>query len=400
MSQTTGNHMSGPTCCPICAHTHSVALLDLPGFPVYQHPVPADAEVPKPWFVDLHYQQCTHCHHAWQPEFDADMLARVYESYYYTPSPEGVGVQFRDDFLLAMKSFGLLAISGRSLLEIGASAGDTLAKLHAEMESPQTLAFEPNHDNAAQARLRGLNVRETFFGAASAQGLPAFDLIYARHVIEHIFDFNDVLQAFNSVAHADSDLVLETPCLDWHVEKGSTAPFHVEHNHVFSIASLAHLAARAGWGCQQYTVTDAGNMIMWFRRRGQACVLPASVKTADLQARVVKRASAVRARLAGRKLLFWGAGSASCNLMGLLGREPDYLVDGNAGKVGKVFVGRSCRVADAESTLQHLMALPETQWPLVVIASSFDREIRLRLSALGWQGEIVSLHGEQAIELN
>lgn len=382
--------------CPICGHADSTALLTLPRYPIYQHPVPADVEIPPPWYVDLHYRQCSSCQHAWQPDYDAELLARIYENHYYTPSPDGLGGQFRDDFIRVMEQFGLAAGTGRSILEIGASSGDALSLLRERLASREVLAFEPNHENALRARGRGLPVKEEFFSRRSVAGLPGFGLIFARHVIEHIFDFDDVLAALGQVSHEDSDLVLETPCLDWHVRHESTAPFHVEHNHVFSINSLAKLGERGGWGCRQYVVSEDGNLVMWFRHHARSCDQPPRMAGAALQATMELRARRLRELLDQRSILFWGAGVASCKLISLLGRDPDYLVDGNPGKAGKVFVGSARCIAPAEATLRQIMTMPRQEWPIVVIASSFDREIRAHLAELGWQGEILSLFGPLA----
>lgn len=382
--------------CPICGHTESEPLLTLLRYPIYQHPVPPEASITQPWFIDLHYRQCLACQHAWQPDFDADVLSRIYENHYYTPSPDGVGAQFRDDFMAVMERFGLAVRSGRSLLEIGASSGDALSRLRDAVGSREVLAYEPNHENAARARERGLPVREEFFCAEGVAGLPSFDLIFARHVIEHIFDFDDVLSALRQTSREGSDLVLETPCLDWHVQQESTAPFHVEHNHVFSIRSLAKLGERGGWGCEQYAVSEDGNLIMWFRRQLPSCDMPTRMAGANLQSAMERRVRRLSELLDRRKLLFWGAGSASCKLISLLGRDPEYLVDGNPGKAGKVFVGSARHIAPAEETLRQIVALPSEEWPVVVIASSFDREIRARLGELGWKGEVLSLYGPHA----
>ncbi len=98
-------------------------------------------------------------------------------------------------------------------------------------------------------KARGLDVREEFFTreAAAAADIEPVDLIYARHVIEHIFDFEDFFVGVNAVTRPGADLVLETPSLDFHAAEGSLAPFHVEHIHVFALRSLARLAARHGW---------------------------------------------------------------------------------------------------------------------------------------------------------
>ena len=150
--------------------------------------------------------------------------ARIYRSHYYTPAPDGIAVQFRNDFLSAVDRFGLTT-PRRVLLEIGASDGDVLAELKTRTGAARAYAFEPNSENAAVARRRGLDVREEFFGeSVSQEDLDAAELVYARHVIEHIFEFNGFFAGLNAIATPMADLILETPSLDHHAGEGLKRP--------------------------------------------------------------------------------------------------------------------------------------------------------------------------------
>lgn len=371
-------------------------LLKLPAQPIYQHPVPADAEVPLPHVVDLEWVACTACAHGWQPAFDRQLLEQIYREHYYTPAPDGVGVQFRDDFISALETFGLLR-PRNSLLEVGASSGDVLQMLRARTGARQAVAFEPDTCNAALARQRGLTVDERFFGATSAQGGAAADLAYARHVIEHVFDFGDFFAGLALATSADADLVLETPELDHHCHTASLNPFHVEHVHVFSRRSLARLAASHGWRLAGQVTTDDGNLIAWFRRQpgeaGTQDELPDGPRLDGLQSRFESHRSRMRELLNGRTLVFWGAGSAAARLANLIGRVPDRWTDGNPAKVGKRFVGCQRPIVPPEEALSDVA--PGGAMPVLVVASSFVREIVPRIRALGWQGEILDLAGKR-----
>jgi hypothetical protein len=381
--------------CPVCAGAPG-PLLTLERQPIYQHPVPVDARVPGPYLVDLRWVVCGRCSHAWQSEFDDGLLENIYRSHYYTPAPGGLAVQFRDDFLSALQAFGLMS-PRNALLEIGASDGDVLAAMKERTGAGSAHAFEPNRENAAVARSRGIQVFEAFFGADSARTLThRADLVYARHVIEHIFDFADFFAGVERTATAGGDLVLETPSLDHHGSKGSLAPFHIEHVHVFSLRSLSTLARRFGWSLTRHLVTADGNLIAAFRRSG-----PAQRPEFDAAAPALDRlqidADSNRARfrqlVAGQRLIFWGAGSAGINLVSIVGREPDYWTDGNPNKVGKMFPGLSSVILSPREALAR--AGMHERGFLLVIASSFGREILPHVRELGWTGSIVDLHGER-----
>ena len=384
--------------CPVCAGRPR-PLLELPDQAIYQHPVAPEVSVPAPHSIDLHWVACDTCAHAWQPEFDAGLLERIYRSHYYTPVPDGLAVQFRDDFLTTIEGFGLLG-RRHSILEIGASNGDVLAEIRERTGAASACAFEPDSENAALARLRGLDVREQFFGAAAAdEGLPAADLIISRHVIEHVFDFSDFFAGLDAIAAANADLVLETPSLDYHSINCSFIPFHIEHVNVFSLRSLATLASASGWRLSRHYVTDDGNLVAAFRRSqaaGEAGVI-VDVRQPELgrlQESSTRHRELMRGLLKNRRLIFWGAGSTGVGLARMIGREPDLWTDGNPQKVGKKFIGCERLIAGPEETLAHAASMSDGE-PLLVIASSFAREILPQVRKLGWRGEIVDLAGRQ-----
>ena len=67
-----------------------------------------------------------------------------------------------------------------------------------------------------------------------------------------------------------------------------------------------------------------------------------------LQDAVARRRTRLRDLLAGRRLVFWGAGSAGAGLASTIGREPDIWTDGNPNKIGKNFVGLTRRIVSPE----------------------------------------------------
>jgi hypothetical protein len=241
------------------------------------------------------------------------------------------------------------------------------------------------------ARGRGLEVHEEFFGGALAgRGFAPADLIYARHVIEHIFDFKDFFAGMAAVSAPEADLVLETPSLD-HSASGAIDPFHVEHIHVFALRSLARLAAMHGWGLRDSSVSSSGNLIAWFRRGSPPREVPRP-DLAGLQQSVDARFARLRARLAHRALVFWGSGSMGLYLATILGREPDIWTDGNPAKEGKHFVGLQGVVMSPAAAFERALG-GSLDNPALVIASAFVAEILPRVRELGWRGEVYDMDG-------
>jgi hypothetical protein len=384
--------------CPVCGG-QSKPLLSLQDQPIYQHPIPSDACVPEPHSTNLNWIVCLRCSHAWQPEFDRSLLERIYESHYYTPAPEGIGVKFRDAYISIVEKFGLLT-SKEVLLEIGASDGDVLAELKAITGAAHAYAFEPNKANAAVARARGLEVFERFFGEGQDDSdLLSPDLIYARHVIEHVFNFSDFFMAVNAAAKPLANLILETPSLDFHARCGSLSPFHIEHVHVFSLLSLSTLAGNHGWHLTNSETTEDGNLVAAFERvppLAAGCGLD-QIPPQTL-ARLQSMADLCRSRLRnlveGRRVVVWGAGSAGVNVVKMMGKEPDFWTDGNANKFGKGFAGLHSRVVSPERALSTAVNDSSGNY-LLIVASTFASEILPRVHELGWDKEVFDMMGNR-----
>jgi hypothetical protein len=383
----------GQNACPVCGGGGD-ALLRLPAQPVYQHPVPPDAVVPEPHRVDLSWSACRDCAHAWQPHFDVEQLRSIYRSHYYTPAPHGIGTQFQDEFLRALAEREALSTT-RAILEIGASDGGVLAELRDRSGATHAYAFEPNAENAAVARSRGLDVRERFFGPdAGTEQLAPVNFAYARHVIEHVFDFAGFFAGLQAVTTPAATLALETPSLDHHAACGSADPFHIEHVHVFSLRSLATLARLHGWQVTGSTVTRSGNLIAVFARGAAEAAIPgAPPRLGELQGVLTRRHVRARHVFQDRRLIFWGAGSAGIALATILGREPDIWTDGNPNKVGRRFVGSTRSILSPEQALRLGSTAGEEM--TLVVTSSFAAEILPRVRECGWRREVYGVSGEQ-----
>jgi hypothetical protein len=222
-------------------------------------------------------------------------------------------------------------------------------------------------------------------------------MVYARHVIEHVFQFSEFFTGINEATTSSADLILETPSLDHHGSLGSVSPFHIEHVHVFSLRSLATLARRFGWKLMQSVVTADGNLIAAFRRgaaqsSGEVDVAPPALE--GLQAATDSYRSRLRKLVDGRRLIVWGAGSAGVGMARMIGREPDFWTDGNPNKIGKKFPGLTSRIVSPDEALSKVKSAGGSGF-LLIIASSFVREILPRVRQLGWAAEIVDLSGNR-----
>ena len=277
------------------------------------------------------------------------------------------------------------------MLEIGCSSGDVLAELKTRYPQFSYQGIEPNKETAIAARKRGFDVNCQFFTEAFAKTLENnIDLIYSRHVIEHIFNFDDFFKAINSISNQESQLILETPSLDWATEQASTVAFHVEHIHVFSERSLVTLANQFGWFKEQSIVTSSGNLILSFSRHNNQ-QLPEPPKNKHvLKNKKQALLNEIKRVCGNKKIIFWGAGSGALTLLALTKLTPWKIIDGNPNKEGKSFCGIKQQISYAPNVVKELIANGDDHNTLMIISSSFYQEIEQELAQLGWNGEIYS----------
>lgn len=382
--------------CPICNHHDSQLLFAQQRAPIYQHPLAPECEIPQPHYLDLEYRFCTNCGHGFQSHFDGNLMDRIYANHYYTPAPDNIGHQFRDEFFTAISSIIATLQPGCRILEIGSSSGELLATFKQKISQPYLMGYEPSQNSAAAAQQLGIPTRCEFFSLTSVQvEHQPYDVIVSRHVIEHIVDFSAFWQAIAHISHDQTRVLLETPSLEFAMAKPSIAPFHVEHAHVFSAHSLATLAAHYGWYAEQQHVTSAGNMVLSFvkdKTKLTTINLPTFNNSAlELLGWQAKR---LTKEMGSQKIILWGAGAGGLSLICAHHLQPELLVDGNPNKHGKKFCGQPWIVAYGPEAITKLQQDPGRNQNIeeysIIIGSTFYREIRAQLAALNWQGGIIS----------
>ncbi len=375
--------------CPVCSGRNLESFLSLDHQPVYQHPVRDPSLVPAPYFTHLTFHLCRDCGHAFQPDPDLDVLESIYRDYYYTPRPADIGVGFQDEFIdILDMEFDLLS-RARQFLEIGCSGGEMIRKILQLYPGRQVAGFEPNHATAAAAGSSGGTIYPVFFTKKSSRdaGICA-DMIFHRHVIEHIADFDDFFDAHHDAAHPDTVLVIETPCLDRFARQKSMTPFHVEHLHVFSIHSLNALLMKFKWFLKDYRITKSGSMVGWFTRKPAQINIPFIRLPLDLSSWLEKNKKILSAAARGKEIAIWGAGSGGIKIVNYFNLNPSVIVDSNPEKTGRVFAGYGhLPVQQADSWL--VQEISRSRSWLIVVASSYYDEITTHLKTAGWEGEIV-----------
>lgn len=357
--------------------------------PVFQHPVSLPHQIPPSYFQDLNYFFCRQCGHLFQKVADRTVLERIYKEFYYTPRPSNIGISFQQDFMDALDAC-IDPADMHAVLEIGCSAGETLKTFDTGYPGRFLAGVEPNQKTARQAGKSGFTVFQDFFTEDAAQRIHRqFDLVFHRNVVEHIWDFDSFFAAHDRVSHRDTVLAVDTPCLDWSVEHRSLAAFHLEHVHLFSIHSLKKLLERFGWYLSDWRVTQAGYLIAFFDRHYRRTMVPKLDLPVHLLSWIDKTRFEIETAVKGKRLALWGAGSGGIKLINYFNLCPEVILDANPAKAGKVFVGYENLIIEEAFDWLEKMKDNSSSW-VMVVASTYFKEIADSLKKTGWKGTVIS----------
>lgn len=139
---------------------------------------------------------------------------------------------------------------GCKILEIGCNDGSFLQNLSKALPKSFALGIEPSSDVYELAQAKGLQVRNEFFNFSTSQNLKAqygsFDLIYSRHVFEHIEDIPSFLHGVRNLAHKDSIIMIEVPNCQSAIKRGDMSFIWEEHVSYFTPAHLEFVLQKHG----------------------------------------------------------------------------------------------------------------------------------------------------------
>ncbi|HZS84267.1 MAG TPA: class I SAM-dependent methyltransferase [Stellaceae bacterium] len=146
----------------------------------------------------------------------------------------------------ARRRFGSRGTAPR-LLDVGTG----LAVFPARMKAAGWVctALDPDPRAAAHARdVVGITALAGDFRSRAAADLGQFDLVSFNKVLEHVEDPVELLASSHPLLAPGGFVYLELPDAEAAAREGAgREEFFIEHHHVFSMASTALLAARAGF---------------------------------------------------------------------------------------------------------------------------------------------------------
>lgn len=191
------------------------------------------------------YTRCSQCAHRWRTPQEA-VSGRYYETLAERNDPYSPWFKRKIAERVAAVS-SLLTPQTRRVLEIGCAEG----VLGEEIKHCYSVVYdgvELSHDRE-QALTR---LDQVFLTPAGQVESPPYDLLVSFHVLEHIANPAQELQAWSKLLSQDGQILIEVP-------NGAGHPLLVndvnpEHLHQFTPASLTMLLASHGFTCHHLSV--------------------------------------------------------------------------------------------------------------------------------------------------
>jgi SAM-dependent methyltransferase len=245
---------------------------------------------------------------------------------------------------------------GKRVLEIGCNSGRLLELFHRNTGC-EVLGIEPSKTFVTEWSDLGLPVINDYFGSSVIHQLPdeGFDLIFFRHVFEHVPDVKGFVEALSMVCRDDTLIAIEVPYLPTVIKKRRIDNISYSHLNYFSARSINEVAKMYGLQVNEYELvdTDGGSAIFYLSRsQGDASLeeeFVTSTELSELAEHVQSIRTGMQTALAdfrSEDVVGYGAGAKGQHLIHMLGLEEHLscVVDDTVGLHGTYVPGTRLEV--------------------------------------------------------
>ena len=278
------------------------------------------------------------------------------------------------------------------------------------------LGVEPTSSTAKEARKKGIETIEEFFGVALAKKLVSegrqADLTVANNVLAHVPDVNDFVSGFAYLLKPNGVATFEFPHLMQMVNFNQFDTIYHEHFSYLSLTSVNSIFERNGLKIfdVQKISTHGGSLRVFAQREDKAShqVMPAvldllneessmGLNTESYYAQFQNHANRIKndlieflikAKKEGKKVIAYGAAAKGNTLLNYAGIRPDLLplvVDRNPAKQNKYLPG--CRIPIVDDSLIEQLK-PDY---VLIMPWNLRQEVTTQLSYIrDWGGQFVT----------
>jgi len=276
----------------------------------------------------------------------------------------------------------------------------------------KVLGIDPARNIAAMASAAGILTIPDFFGAKVAQHVVAghgnADIVFARNVIPHVSDANDVIAGVAHCIKADGVGAIEFHRADVILEDLHYDSIYHEHLYYHSLHSIRLLLDR--FGLKVFDVTESpisgGSLVAYFAKTPRTPT--GDLKKAleheailgignarpwrEFAVRCERHRRALRAlleetKVKTKRLIGYGASARSSTLLNYCGIDHRYLevvADKNTLKHGRYTPGTDIPIVAPEQ------AFADHPDAVLLLAWNFREEILAQMKAdYGWRGEVI-----------
>ncbi|MCM8827893.1 MAG: class I SAM-dependent methyltransferase [Candidatus Omnitrophica bacterium] len=326
--------------------------------------------------------------------------AKIYTEYSYVGTYSNFYVDYLNwvcDFLIYKMN-----MKRKKILEIGCSNGYLLNRLKVFGQNDVS-GYEPSKKLADECRKIDISVAQNYFSIDTIQNNNFdYDLIIIRHVIEHIDNLSEFLEAINKCLRKNGFLLVETPDIEEVFHKKLYSNIFHEHLNYFSRYSLIKLFDKYGFFPSYYKNVDihGGSMFLIFHRNKKNSIYPLrklefsecksfakSLKKYYRKIRSLVKMSIKK----GFRVYGYGAAHRTFSVLGITGltnKEVKKIYDKNPFLHNK-YIPRANILIDSPENIEK-----DKVRCLIIFATSFEDEIIKELKEKhGFCGKIISIKG-------
>lgn len=340
--------------CNVCNKTKLHKVLDFGKKPIVHHlkKTPEAKEIRYNFCIAT----CNNCSHL---QILKPINASILYQNYFTPS------SWKNNWhvdLLLQKMVTIFNLKENDkILEVGSNDGYFLEKFR-KKNFKYVYGIEPSSDVYKISKKKGLKVFNDFFSYSSVKKnfklTNKFDMIFSRHVLEHISDLSFFFKQLNMSLKKNGHLVLEVPDHDMFYENYDYS-FWEEHTNYFNKQVLEHLLKINNFRIihHESTLYSGKSLILFAEKSTQKNKSINFLRNKKIVRDYKKQFNNFVRMMKNflkkfnKKIYVYGCGARSCNFVNLtnLSKYIDGFIDDNRNKQNKFVPGCNLKIFSPES---------------------------------------------------
>jgi SAM-dependent methyltransferase len=367
--------------CPVCTSEDVVDLLDVGELPILCNQLCSTKEAARSVASGrVRLEFCVSCGHVYNEAFDPTKL-RYSAEYENSLHCSSMFQSYADDLVRGL--IDRYDLRKKKVLELGCGQGDFLRSICAAGDNTG-FGFDPSYTGGNEDPR--VTIRPVSFSEIG--GCLDADFVCCRHVLEHIGEPREFLEALVAKLKPGASVFFEVPNVLFTIRDGGIWDIIYEHCGYFSPSSLRRVFQLGGLRVNEVAESFGGQFLVVHAVVSHASmeedpVDPSLGPLAEGFAETYRdkvdgwRELLGDAHRNGERVVAWGAGSKGNTFLNLVGQDVSAIVDINPKKHGKFVAGTGQPILAPED-------LPEISPAAVVIMNPVYRtEIAARLNELG-----------------